>query len=257
MPMSMVLGQEAVFNDALSLLDSHRRTNKVRSPTFTLLVVLLYYRSGAGHEPTIPMLSEPGQGIKRKELELAADALFTKTAPSDPDKPVIMLLTGNWLKSSERPEQNTWRNAMDTQAGLGCAASNAELSDLSFVIAERSDCPHRDEETRTCTLNGARCHNPTKKGGSGLTSLPSLPKILKEQDGFYITSLAPEAISRCIDKAAERIPAYPFLYALYNSAHLFEDRATVDLGAFASDFAIAEDSINALFDTDPASPLNA
>ncbi|MBA7625625.1 hypothetical protein ES703_33057 [subsurface metagenome] len=257
MAYQMILGDEGAFQTALRLLESYKKTNKVRSPTLMLLLALLYYRKGAGHAPEVPTIEDTEKPIKRKNLELAVDDLFTKTDPPDPDRPVLMLLTGSWLKDSRHPEQNTWRNPMDTQAGLGCVAPEQDLRIIEYAVAERSSCPHREEASRKCKLSGSACHNPTKKGGFGPTKVPSLPKALKPYErGFKIITLHPSALAMALGKGAEKIPIFPFLYALYHRSRLFGEPQTADLDRFTSDFFLDDSATSALFDTDPSSALN-
>jgi hypothetical protein len=244
------LNDDLLSDMAISYLERYKITNHLRSPSVGVLFALLYYNK----KGTLPLIEDLQDGVTKKELEYFADSIFKKIDARNEN--IRMIFTGSWKQDSS--VLNNWRQPIDAQTGFRCDAPLGELSSFEFLLAERIICSHRDQFSRKCNISQASCHNPTKKGGSGPTDIPSLPKLLTRVNGKYkIVTLSPIIIGKVLGRSLNRIPLFPFLYALYYHSDLFHDPREITYESFIDEFGLDEELLNSLFDLDPTAPENS
>ena len=158
----------------------------------------------------------------------------------------------------EQPGSNDWRNAFGSQKGIGCFASDAELTDPNFRHAERPACPHRTEgdDGDGCALSpqGTPCRDQSEHAGE----VPKLLQVVAASPTAYNYRLVPPDgpdLAKFLS-GATRLPLWPFLEALYAGSGIRPGNAVVTAEHFHDDLGITEADAAHLFDASPALPAN-
>src|SRR5437762_6760853 len=119
--MRIVLDNSRLYQTAIDMLTQFAASTHTRTPTLSLLLVLLYHRAEMRRNPMIPMISDAGQpGAGVGDITSAADLFFEKShRPGFIQNP----FDGTWRPSTRvKPNQNNWRNPIGPQAGFRCYA---------------------------------------------------------------------------------------------------------------------------------------
>jgi hypothetical protein len=200
-----------------------------------------------------------GQYTPTEVIQTMLDDLYAKA--SRPLNDCVLVLFGDSFLArtglqgpNNTTIQNTWRNNLNLQKGVGCYAPAADLSSITFLNQSRSDCRFLRPGTGTA-LNGGRCnlclsgaayrgedHRKWLKidpGGNGYATLD-----LMNTDN-YVPYAAP---------SGNRIPLWPLIIALYHDANpeMKHGRREVELADFQSDFNFSDRELTAYFDASPA-----
>ncbi len=155
--------------------------------------------------------------------------------------------------------QNTWRNNLNLQKGVGCYAPVADLSSITFLNENRVDCKYLQPQSPG-TLAGGRCLLCV----SGAYRNESHRKWLRIDpggSGYATTDMQNTAnITPYVAPSGARIPLVPLIIALYFDADpglAIGNRTSVSFADFAADFNFSQQEIAAYFDTSATHPLNA
>ena len=252
---------------------------KLLEPNFGVAIALLLHRVVAG-APAGPsrVLHRPDSGdpLSTTDLQLeVCDPTWAKDTaflPAGAEGAIYKPFTEHFKGRS--PGVNNWRNSFDLQGGLGCDApyTGRYLRSAAYLAEPRFDCRFRDPTTGRCnspdgnTAANRICFNPNKRGvpPGPDTGAKHRPKLLtRGQDvdrrlGYWYVEPTVDVLADLLGDPTKRVPVYPFAAALYGGSPYFETWGTeVSRERLESDLALGPAEFLALFDTDPASPLNA
>lgn len=254
------VNSQGLFTDALNCLSLHKlqmgRSYKGRF--VQIFLGLKFFQNG------IPSMYS-GSFISTEMLQMLLDDLFTK-ASRLPNQCVLALFEGNFLARTgfvapgNSHPQNTWRNNLNLQKGIGCFAPPADLSSTSFLNEERSACRYL-QHSNNGGLAGARCGLCLTGAGYRNESHRKWLRIDPSGAGYAVTDL--QNISNYAPYVAplgNRIPLFPLIVALYHDADpglVTGTRSTVSVTDFAADFNLSASEVSAYFDASPSNPINA
>ena len=156
--------------------------------------------------------------------------------------------------------QNTWRNNLNLQKGIGCYAPAADLSSPTFLNQDRSQCRYLQTITPE-SLAGARCTFCTSGAAYRSESHRKWLRIDPGGNGYAATDLQNTAnFAPYVAPGGTRIPVLPLIVALYHDADpglCIGTRPLVSLADFAADFNFSAQEISTYFDASETHPLNA
>jgi hypothetical protein len=158
--------------------------------------------------------------------------------------------------------RNDWRNSVNSQKGIGCFASIAELLDPPFRLADRTACPHRviqakpDGNETCCELSPDANRSPCR---SQLQNAGEAPKLLRQiANGSYryeVVSPIAEDLQKLLS-GPERIPIWPLIVALYSgSPSLSSGRRVVTMDSFFTQLGV-DGNLATVFDFSQANAAN-
>jgi len=152
-----------LYTDALVALAQHRQSvgRRFGGRFVQIFLALKFFQNNI---PSIYSGSFIGSG----SLQSLFDDLYTKASRSA-DSCVLSIFMGNHLartgvSGDGQGSQNTWRNNLNIQKGIGCYAPAEDLSDRAFLDQSRLDCRHLQPVTAG-TLAKARCSLCTSGAG--------------------------------------------------------------------------------------------
>jgi hypothetical protein len=156
--------------------------------------------------------------------------------------------------------QNTWRNNLNLQKGIGCYAPAQDLSSQTFLDQHRVECRHL-APVAPGLLSGATCSLCTTGARYRNESHRKWLRIDPNGAGYALVDIFNVAnFSPYVAPDGNRIPALPAAIALYHDADpslRIGNRTEIELADFARDFNFADDEFLSYFDDSPANPYNA
>lgn len=249
-----------LFTDALACLAEHKRSigGTFRGRFVQIFLGMKFFQNN------IPSMYS-GSFIATEVLQALLDDLFAK-ASRPANSCVLSIFEGNYLARTglvgpaNTTAQNTWRNNLNLQKGIGCYASAAELSSPTFLNQDRNQCRHL-QTTTFGSLAGARCSLCTTGAAYRSESHRKWLRIDPGGNGYAATDLQNAAnFEPYVAPGGSRIPILPLVVALYHDADpglSIGTRAAVSLADFAADFNFSAQEISTYFDVSISHPLNA
>ena len=254
------VGNPALFQAALTCLTQHRQAvgPGFKGRFVQIFLGLKFFQNN------IPSMYS-GSFITTEVLQGLLDDLFAKSS-RPVNHCVLSLFEGNFLARTgliapgNTSTQNTWRNNLNLQKGIGCYAPPADLSSMVFLDQPRSQCRYLlpagpgGLAGGRCSLcvTGATYRNEDHRkwlridpGGGGYAATDT------QNAANFAPYIAPGGI---------RIPLVPLLVALYHDADpglILGTRAAVSINDFAADFNFSAAEIDAYFDVAMTHPQNA
>jgi len=206
-----------------------------------------------------------GEATLSSEIETFMDSMLTKTHRSEPYVVLTAPFGGSTsptapysarsgtVAGAQKYPTNTWRNNMGIQKGVGCVAKPEIIRSVLDNPEGRLSCPHMLKETDTggltCALTGTRYRGEIHSIWLRVTD-----------DGYQVADLEHPAVYRpYLQPGGRRIPVFPLIAALYCFAppSTYEPRPSVGLPEFCRDFGFSLDTVEEMFDCDPAAVGNA
>lgn len=206
-----------------------------------------------------------GSFITTEVLQSLLDDLFAKSS-LPPNNCVLSLFEGNYLARTgligpgNTTPQNTWRNNLNLQKGIGCYAPVANLSSPTFLIQDRSLCQFLQTPT-SGNLAGGRCSLCVSGASYRNESHRKWLRIDPGGSGYAVTDIQNTAnFAPYVAPGGARIPLAPLIVALYHDADpglVLGTRTAVSDADFAADFNFSQPEMATYFETSMAAPLNA
>lgn len=249
-----------LFDDALACLAAHKRSigSAFRGRFVQIFLGMKFFQN------SIPSMYS-GAFITTEVLQALLDDLFAKVS-RPANCYVLSIFEGNFLARTgliapgNTTAQNTWRNNLNLQKGIGCYAPPADLSSLTFLNQDRSQCRHLQAPTPG-SLADARCSLCTTGAEYRSESHRKWLRIDTGGNGYAATDLQNTAnFAPYVAPRGFRIPLLPLVVALYHDADpglSIGTRPAVSLADFAADFNFSAQEISTYFDVSMAHPLNA
>lgn len=251
---------QALFQEALDCLVEHKRNvgRTFKGRFIQIFLGLKYFQS------ILPSMFS-GSYVPSEVLQGLLDDVYSKSS-RPPNQSVLSLFEGSFLARTglrapgNLTAQNTWRNNLNLQKGIGCYAEPEDLASRTFLDQDRTICRHLRPVGATA-LGGAHCAlcftNAQYRGEGHRKWL----KIDRGGNGYAIIDL--QMISNYISYVApqnQRIPLIPLIVALYHDADpslVLGNRNEVELAHFMTDFNFSDLEVTAYFDTSATHPINA
>jgi hypothetical protein len=249
-----------LFEDALACLAEHKRSigGAFRGRFVQIFFGMKFFQN------SIPSMYS-GSFIATEVLQTLLDDLFAKVS-RPANSCVLSIFEGNYLARtgligpSNTTAQNTWRNNLNLQKGIGCYAPASDLSSPTFLNQDRSQCRHLQSATLG-SLAGARCSLCTSGASYRSESHRKWLRIDPGGNGYAATDLQnSENFAPYVAPGGSRIPVLPLVVALYHDADpglSIGTRPVVSLADFAADFNFSAQEISTYFDVSMTHPLNA
>ena len=248
-----------LFDVALSCLAEHKGEigRSFRGRFIQIFLGIKFFQD------SIPSMYS-GSFISTEVLQSLLDDLFAK-ASRPANSCVLSIFEGNYLARTGLigPEnttaQNTWRNNLNLQKGIGCFAPVADLSSPTFLNQARLQCRYIQPSVQG-DLAGSRCSICSTGAAYRSENHRKWLRIDPGGNGYATTDLQnTENFSPYIAPSGMRIPLLPLIVALYYDSDpglSIGNRDTVALHEFAVDFNFSEQEILAYFDDSLSHPLN-
>ena len=249
-----------LFSDALDCLAVHKSQigPGFRGRFIQLFLGLKFFQN------SVPSMYS-GAFISTELLQSLLDDLFAKVS-RPANSCVLAMFEGNFLARTgliglgNTTAQNTWRNNLNLQKGVGCYAPVADLSSPTFLDQPRINCRHIQLATPG-NLAGAHCSLCTSGATYRNESHRKWLRIDPAGNGYAVTDLLNQAnFIPYLAPGGARIPLLPLIVALYHDADpglTIGTRTAVSLADFATDFNFSSQEIAGYFDISMTHPLNA
>lgn len=249
----------SLFDEALLCLAEHKRLigRGFKGRFIQVFLGLKYFQD------SIPSMYS-GSFIATEVLQALLDDLFAK-ASRPANSCVLSLFEGNYLARTgligpgNATPQNTWRNNLNLQKGIGCYAPVADLSSHTFLNQERLQCRYLQLGIQG-TLQGSRCSICGTGAAYRSENHRKWLRIDPGGAGYAATDLQNASnFVPYVSPGGMQIPVLPLIVALYHDADPglgIGARDMVNLDRFASDFNFSAQEILAYFDTSRSHPLN-
>jgi hypothetical protein len=236
--------------DSLSIFQDSLRTLRGRTHGDTLAIYLgLKY-----HQNNLPIIGDGNPGVASGALENLLDFFYTKRVKGfQPVGGEVCRIFQNSFTPPHSNSQNNWRDFFRYGLGVGCMASELELSG-SFLWQHRSDCKYLTKNSSgflACDLH------PIKTRYIRGLDKPKLMKwVFQGSRGAYkLVDLNNLNLLEVIRPLSIRIPLESLLVALYFGAP-WSSLKEVTVDQFASDFHFNNrDQVEYLFAVDIDDPL--
>lgn len=247
------VNNSVLFQDALDCLSEHKRRvgRGFKGRFIQIFLGLKYFQNN------LPSMYS-GTFITSGLLQGMLDDLYAKSS-RPPQQCVLSLFENNFLARTGINGQNTWRNNLNIQKGIGCYAPANDLSSLTFLNEQRVQCRFLSPQTQG-TLAGARCSLCT----SGQYRREGHRKWLRIDpggNGYATTDLNQiQNFEPYVAQNGNRIPVLPLIVALYYDSSpglAIGNRTGVTLSEFMADFNISQAEFNAYFDVSNTNHENA
>ncbi|MFN5349628.1 MAG: protein NO VEIN domain-containing protein [Polaromonas sp.] len=254
------VGSKALFDEALSCLMAHKKAvgSRFRGRPVQIFLGMKFFQN------SIPSMYS-GSFITTEVLQALLDDLFAK-ASRPANTCVLSIFEGNFLARTgligpgNSSAQNTWRNNLNLQKGVGCYAPAADLASLTFLDQSRADCKYLLPVTPG-SLSDAKCSLCTSGAAYRSESQRKWLRIDPSGNGYAATDLQLIAnFSPYLAPGGVRIPILPLIVALYHDADpglVIGNRPTVSLAEFAADFNLSAQEVSAYFDASTGNQFNA
>lgn len=248
-----------LFADAIACLQQHKREvgREFKGRFIQIFLGMKFFQN------SIPSMYS-GSFISPETLQSLFDDLFSKISRA-PNNCVLSIFEGRFLARTgivglgNSTAQNTWRNNLNIQKGIGCYAPSADLSSPTFLDQHRLDCRHLQVAAAT-KLESSRC----SLCPSGVYRNESHRKWLRIDpagSGYAATDLQNTAnFEPYVAPGGVKIPVFPLIVAIYHDADpglVIGNRPIVTLADFAADFNFSSAELSAYFDSSMTNPLNA
>lgn len=232
----------AVYRRAIDLLQAQGGSFVIHP-----LRILLGLRLGRERIPTLSS-GEPGPA---GQLSEALYSVFGKAPPYEEGRGTNAFL--KLFEAVSLPADNDWRNAFNSQKGLGCFATPAELLDPAFRHAQRTECPHRrlGRDGDQCDLSPAgqtRCRSVEEHAGE-------VPKLLRQTQasgsgGYRYQLVEPTGPDLAKFRRGEaRLAVWPLIGSLYpGNAELRSGRGVISYEDLLGDLGLSRRDADELFD---------
>ncbi len=249
-----------LFADALDCLRRHRQSvgKDFKGRFVQIFLALKFFQN------SIPSMHS-GSFVTTEVLQSLLDDLFAKSS-KPPNNCVLSLFEGSYLARTglvgpaNRTAQNTWRNNLNLQKGIGCYATVADLSSPTFLDEDRRLCRHLQAFTSN-QLSGGRCTLCQSGASYRNESHRKWLRIDPGGNGYAVTDIQNTAnFAPYVAPDGEKIPLAPLIVALYHDADpglVLGTRDAVSIADFAADFNFSQQELRAYFETSLAHPLNS
>ncbi len=249
-----------LFADALDCLKRHKGMvgGTFKGRFVQIFLAMKFFQN------SIPSMYS-GAFITTEVLQSLLDDLFAK-ASWPANNCVLSLFEGDHLARTgligpgNTTPQNTWRNNLNLQKGIGCYAPVADLSSLTFLNQDRSLCRHL-QATTPGNLAGGRCGLCLSGASYRNESHRKWLRIDPGGSGYSATDTQNTAnFAPYVAPGGARIPLAPLIVALYHDADpglVLGTRTAVSGTDFAADFNFSQQEIATYFETSITDPLNA
>jgi hypothetical protein len=204
-----------------------------------------------------------GRFVSTGLLQTLLDDLYAK-ASRPATECVAMVFEKNHLARTgliapgHKSPQNTWRNNLNLQKGIGCYAPPQDLASATFLNQSRQDCRHLLPATQG-TLEYARCQL-CPNGQYRNEDHRKWLRIDAGGGGYAVVDLLNISnFTPYVAPGGDRIPLVPLIVAIYHDALpelVTGSRPAVSVSQFASDFGFDAGEMAAYFETSAANPLN-
>lgn len=188
----------------------------------------------------IPALDD-SESIESGVLQGLLYEVFSKEPPFDEGKGPSAFLQ---LFGDVDVPDNKWRNGINSQKGLGCFASKAEIRDTDFRHAERPECRYRGRgpaaDSCGASTRDATCRSIQQSAGEA-------PKLLQqiEQQGNrhtyrFVAPSAPDLEKLKKVANGPPVPTWALIASLYSgSPYLSRGRAVVSEDDLLADLGLS------------------
>lgn len=248
-----------LFQDSLSCLADHKRNigREFKGRFVQIFLGLKFYQNN------MPSMYS-GSFVTTEVLQSLLDDLYAKVL-LPPNQCVLSLFEANYLSRTgmiapgNTGPQNTWRNNFNLQKGIGCYAPPSDLSSLTFLNQDRSQCRYLQAHS-SGSLAGAHCSLCPSGAGYRRESHRKWLRIDPGGNGYAVTDL--QQISNFeayVAPSRNRIPIAPLVVALYHDSDpglVLGTRKNVTLSEFIADFNLSQEEFTAYFDDSPTHPIN-
>lgn len=248
------LRNESLYIYSLGLLSDHRKTAGAGfGGRFVQIFLGLKF-----YQESIPSIYS-GRFIGSELLQSLLDDLYAKwSRPAN--HCVLSLFEASYkartglIAPGNISAQNTWRNNLNLQKGIGCYAPVSELSSPTFLDEPRVRCRHLIPSVsgEVSTLANARCSlNP---GGAKYRKESHRKWLRIDPGGNGYASVDLGRVSNfapLIAPAGRRLPLVPVMRALYfdsNPGLVVGQREVVSISDFMMDFNFSPAEMEAYFD---------
>lgn len=249
-----------LYQNALAQLVQHKQSvgSGFKGRFIQIFLAIKFYQN------TLPSIYS-GSYIATELLQSLLDDLYAKMS-RPPNNCVLALFENNYLARTgltapgNSGPQNTWRNNLNLQKGIGCYAPVADLSSLTFLNQSRLDCRY----LRTTTpdqLSGASCTVCTRDATYRSEDHRKWLQINPTGSGYAVldTQLTDNYLPYVVPNG-QRLPFYPIAVAMYHDADAglsTGNRRSVSVNDFMSDFNLSSQEFEAYFDDSPTNRFNA
>lgn len=248
----------ALFQVSLQQLQNYKRSvgQAFKGRFIQLFLGLKFYQN------QIPSVHS-GRFMASEVLQLLLDDLYAKS--SQPlDAAILMIFEGTYLArtgvkaAGHASAQNTWRNNLNIQKGIGCYAPASILAGAAFLNQPREQCQYL-LRTQSGQFSGATCG--LCAGGTYRNEQHRKWLRIDPNGGGYaaIDSSDIQNFQSYVAPQGQRIPILPLIVALYHDAGMgliLAHRQSADIQDFESDFNLSHAEFAAYFDGSPLNPFN-
>jgi len=256
---SVDIDNQDAYRTSLELLKEHKRNIRggFKGRFIQIFFGLKFFQN------TIPSMFS-GSYISSEVIQTLLDDLYSKNSRKA-NACVLSLFEAKYLARTgvtgvnNNTAQNTWRNNLNLQKGIGCYATANDLSSDTFLEMDRVKCPYLLPKTPK-ELSGASCSFCSTQARYRGENHRKWLKIDASSNGYSVTDLY--RIHNFIPYIAPnktRIPILPFIYAVYFDSDpglVIGNRRSVDPLLFMSDFNLTQEEYVSYFDDSLDNPLN-
>ncbi|MFZ5556834.1 MAG: protein NO VEIN domain-containing protein [Pseudomonadota bacterium] len=256
----MINVTSALFASSLKQLAAYKSSlgSDARGRFLQLFLGLKFYQN------EVPSMFS-GSFVSTEVVQTLLDDLYAK-ASRPLNACVLMLLEGTFLARTgvigvgNTTAQNTWRNNLNLQKGIGCYAPPSDLSSKTFLHQSRLQCKYLSPVVAgelagaTCSLavDSPRYRNEDHRKWLRIETAGGAYAAVDFND---TTNFAPY-----VAPGGKKVPLVPLIGALYFDATpglSIASRTAVDIAAFASDFNMSASELSSYFDAAATNPYNA
>lgn len=216
------------------------------------------------HQNNVPSIYS-GKFIASSVIQSMLDDVYEKgSMPAE--RCVLSLFENSYLArtgiipSGNTSPQNTWRNNLNIQKGIGCYAPPADLSSITFLEQERISCKYL-QPAELGTLADGRCGLCSSGGRYRSEAHRKWLRIDPGGNGYAVTDMQLISnFSPYVAPRGQRLPIFPLMYALYFDASIgtsLGDRERLTFLDFLTDFNFSKEEANAYFECSTSAAGNA
>ncbi|WP_279362289.1 DUF3883 domain-containing protein [Xanthomonas sacchari] len=249
-----------LFSEALNCLAAHKSQigRNLRGRFIQIFLGMKFFQN------SIPSMYSGGF-ISTELFQSLLDDLFAKVS-QPANSCVLSMFEGSFLARTgligvgNKTAQNTWRNNLNLQKGVGCYAPVADLSSPTFLDQPRINCRHI-KLIEKGNMAGGHCSLCISGATYRKESHRKWLRIDPAGNGYAVTDLLNrDNFLPYVAPGGARIPLFPLIVAIYHDADpglSIGTRTTVSPADFAADFNFSSQEIASYFDISVAHPLNA
>jgi hypothetical protein len=198
-------------------------------------------------------------------VQTLLDDLYSK-ASRPANESVLMMFEGTFLARTgliapgNKTPQNTWRNNLNLQKGVGCYAPPADLASPTFLNHDRINCKYLSQ-TKPGQLAGSKCSLCPSAATYRNEDHRKWLRIDPGRNGYAVADLMNIGNFRpYVAPSSNRMPLIPVISALYHDANpglSLAARNNVGALEFCTDFNFSAKELAAYFDSASSNPFNA